>query len=168
YLRTFEAGKLGPRIPGAATPRVEAHAAGAVHAARRVLVAWDEGGANSGQGTRVPADPRRGGPPLHALGGRTAKAASPGTVLYDSRKVSLVVFDGERRQSPAADLGAALAEAGITSHDYPQLYADPRSGRVALAFHRWGADGEFTAGLETRQIGFWGQAGGLFPGNRAS
>jgi hypothetical protein len=168
YMRTFEGGKLGPEIAVAATPRFEAHAAVAIDSARRIWVAWDEAGANWGKDTGFTTDPLWRDHPLERFGAWTVKAAAPGTVLYDTRKVNLTVFDGERRLSPAGELGPALADAGITAHDYPQLCADPRSGRVALTFHRWGFDGEFTAGLETRQIGFWSQAVAFYQGNHWS
>jgi hypothetical protein len=166
YMRTFESGRLGPEVAVAATARFEAHASIAVDGGDRVWVAWDEGGTNWGKDTGLTDDPRWSENPRESFDNWVLKPAYPGTRLYDERRVNLAVFQDGRREVPAQDLRAALTEAAIPAHDYPQFFVDPRSGRIVLLFHRWSLEGQFTPNMESRQIAAWEHALVAYEGDR--
>jgi hypothetical protein len=158
YMRTFHNGQLGPETPVADTPNFEAHATVAIDKAGRVWVAWDEGGVNWGKDTGLTENPTWADNARQSFDEWILKPGFPGTRLYDDRELNLVVFEGGQRKVPVQGLREALAQAGVRQHDYPQLVSDSRSGRMALLFHRWNPQGEFTSGLETRRTVFWEQA----------
>ena len=149
FLRSYANGRLGPEVAVADAAVFEAHASVAVDQAGRVWVAWEEGGSNWGKDSGPTTDPewREGAPGIY--NDWISQPSSPGTRLYESRKLKLAVFEGEERKVPVQDLEAALLEMGIHGHDSPQLLVDPGSGRVGLMFLRWNQVGEWSPLLFT-------------------
>lgn len=168
YLRWFETGKLGPEVAVTDSPLFEAHATVAVDGEDRVWIAWDEAGGQWGKDTGPTLDPRWREPEAEVLRKWWISDPSPGTRLYDSRRIQLVVLEGGEPKVPQADLAAALASAGIADSDYPQLLADPRSGRLALLFHRWTRLGQWDWSTRAKEQAFWEQAVVFFEGDRWS
>ncbi len=137
FLRKFSTGELGPVQTVAGTPMSETHASVAVDLDDRVWVAWDEGPANWGKDSGPTIDPQWIARGRELWTSWIDEPSTPGARLYETRKINLVVFDGERRMTPRADVRAALEVAGVPDHDFPQVHVDPHTGRVALLFHRW-------------------------------
>ena len=112
----------------------------------RVWVAWDEAGPNWGKDTGLTTHPRWPEEGQAAWDAWVDQPSRPGTRLYEYRKVNLLVLEGERRKVPLHDLRQALKKAEVEVHDYPQLFIDPDSGRVALLFHQTQEDGHVAWG----------------------
>jgi hypothetical protein len=164
YMRTFDGGRFGPEIAVTRTPGFEAHASVAVDASDRVWVAWDETGTDWGKDCGLTDDPHwleRGQETWRAW---QLKAASAGTNIYSTRRLNLVVFDGEQRKAPLQDLTSQLEPQGILNADHPQLIASPHSGRVALLFHRWTQTGQWGT-MEARPTVRWEQAVTFYEGS---
>ncbi len=136
-LRRFADGELGPIRLVAGTPKFEAHSSVAVDNEDRVWVAWDEAAPNWGKDSGPTIDPNWVDRGRELWTSWIDKPSRPGARLYESRRLNLAVFEGERRLEPEGDLAAALSAADVPDHDFPQLHADPASGRIALLFHRW-------------------------------
>ena len=166
FLRRFADGKLGPVQAVADTPLFEAHASTAVDLDGKVWVAWDEGAANWGKDSGPTIDPQWIARERELWTSWIDKPSTPGARLYESRKINLAVFDGERLLAPAADLRDALAAADIPDHDFAQLHVDPLSGRIALLFHRWN-HARWTESLGFRPV-YWEHAAVFYEGDRWS
>lgn len=165
YMRILEGGRLGPEVPVTRTNRFEAHASVAVDSQDRVWVAWDESSANWGKDSGPTTDPKWLEKGQATWDTWIRQPSTPGARLYESRKLNLAVFEGTQRKSPAHDLQTALTQYGETDHDYPQLFADPGSGRMALLFHRWGQMGPPVKQLYPRAA-YWEQALMFYEGDR--
>ena len=166
FLRSYAGGELGPARAVAATPKFEAHASVAVDQEGRIWVAWDEGEANWAKDTGPTIDPawlQRG---RELWTSWINNPATPGARIYESRKLNLAVFEGGERKAPVADLQEALAKAEIPDHDFPQLFVDPKTGRLALLFHRWNHV-SWTESLGFRPV-YWEQAVIFHEGDRWS
>ena len=163
YLRTWEKGRLGPEMALASTPLFEAHATVAVDRQDRVWVAWDEAGPNWGKDTGLTTYSRWPEEGQAAWDAWVDDPSRPGTRLYEYRKVNLLVLEGGRRKVPLHDLRQALKKAEVEVHDYPQLFIDPDSGRVALLFHRWGQTAAERLGLRRPS---WEQAVTFYEGDQ--
>ena len=166
YMRSWETGSMGPLVRVAGTPRFEAHASVVVDREDRVWVAWDEAAVNWAKDTGPTDDPgwlERG---QEVFSTWIDQPASPGARIYSTRRVQIAVFEGNQRESTVQALDAALADAGIYDHDYPQLFLDPASGHIALLFHRWGQfDKVQSLGLKWA---FWEHAVTFYEGDRWS
>ena len=144
FLRSYANGLVDPEVAVADTAGFEAHASVAVDQAGRVWVAWEEGGSNWGKDSGPTIDPQFRERGREIYNNWISHPSSPGTRLYESRKLNLAVFEGGERKVPVQDLETALLEMGIHGHDSPQLLIDPGSGRVGLMFHRWNQVGEWS------------------------
>lgn len=164
YLRSWDGRQWGAETPVASTPLFEAHPAVAVDADDRIWIAWDEGGSQWGKDSGLTADPewRRKG--RDAWNTWIDQPSRPGTRLYESRRIKLVVLEGGQRKVPVENLREVLKGAGIDEQDHPQLLFDPRSRRLALLFHHWRQT------VPTEKLGFrrpsWEKAVLFYQGNR--
>ena len=165
FLRSYDNGALGPEVAVADTPLFEAHASVAVDKQGRTWVAWDETGANWGKDTGATDDRNWLSMGLDRF---IKDPGFPGTRLNDSRQMNLVVLGNGERMAPVQELRALLAESGIENHDYPQLFVDSDSGRVALLFHRWRWVGDWDRFFEARPQVYWEQAVLFYEGSRWS
>ena len=137
YLRTYSEGRLGPLVAVVETNRFEAHPSVAVDNSGRLWVAWDEGAPNWGKDSGLTVEEGWDENLRETWDDFIDNPSRPGARLYEARTIKLVVFEGRQRKGPVAGLQEAMHRAGIVDYDYPQLVADPVSGRVALLFHRW-------------------------------
>ncbi len=137
FLRRFANGSLEPVIAVADTPDFEAHASVSVDLEGRIWVAWNEGAPNWGKDAGPTIDPRWIARERELWTSWIDRPSKPGARLYESRKINLCIFDGDRRKVPKAGLAATLARARIPDHDFPKLLVDPSSGRIAILFHSW-------------------------------
>ena len=164
FLRRIANGEPGRIMPVASSARFEAHPSVAVDRAGRVWVAWDEGAANWGKDSGPTIDPGWIDRGRELWTSWIDLPSARGARLYESRKINLAIFDGDRRMAPSADLAEALATAKIPDHDFPQLHVDPASGRVALLFHRWNHV-RWTESLGFRPT-YWEHAVAFYEGDR--
>ncbi len=166
FMRRYSNGQLGDEIPVADTPKFEAHASVAIDKSDRVWVAWDAGGANWSKDTGLTVDPEWLEKPEEAWRIWLNGKASPGSRIYDTRQIDLAIFEGDQRKVPVEGIEAALSRQQILESDYPQLVADPTTGRMGLLFHRWS---QF---FKTNSVGirpaFWQQAVIFYEGDRWS
>ena len=114
FLRRLSAGTLGEVIPIATSPRFEAHADVACDHQGRTWIAWEEGGINWGKdfGNLVP---------------------SPGTALYESRRLRVACLEGHQLRETQDDIMNAVPESFRRYAHTPQLVSSG-AGRIYALF----------------------------------
>lgn len=116
-LRSWQAGQWSDPIVAAGTPKFEANVSLACDRQNRLWAAWNESGVNWGKDTGF-------------------LVIKQGTRLYQSRWVTVAIYDGKSWQEPAAEFEASLPESLRGYNDLPQVQADG-SGRMWVFFrHR--------------------------------
>ena len=166
FMRRYSDGQLGAETPVADTPKFEAHASVAIDKSDRVWVAWDEAPANWAKDTGLTVDPEWLEKGEEAWDVWLNNLASPGSRIYTARQINLAIFEGGQKKAPAEGIQAALSRQEISDQDYPQLVADPGTGRMGLLFHRW--DRFFKRASVGLRPTFWQHAVIFYDGDRWS
>ncbi len=122
FLRSYADGLLGPEVTVADTARFEAHSSVAVDPAGRVWVAWEEGGSNWGKDSGPTTDPEWLEPGREIYSNWISHPSSPGTRLYESRKLNLAVFERGQEKGSHSGCEDCLVRDG---HPRPRLSAAP-------------------------------------------